>query len=63
MIGLMYTKTEPIQSNGYDCGLWILAQMAAVLRGFDVTALQENDMPTFRRYLRVLVARIPVPGG
>jgi len=36
--------------------------MAAILRGFDVTGLHENDMPMFRNYLRVLIAHIPVPG-
>jgi len=56
-----YTKTEPIQSNGHDCGLWVLAQMAAILRGFDITGLHENNMPMFRYYLQVLIARIPVP--
>jgi len=55
-------KTEPIQSNNYDCGLWVLAQTAAVLRGFDVTGLHEDDMPMFHHYLRVLIAHIAVPG-
>jgi len=54
-------KTECIQSNDHDCGLWVLAQMAAVLRGFDISGLHECDMSTFRYYLRVLIAHIPVP--
>ncbi|KIK10825.1 hypothetical protein PISMIDRAFT_20060 [Pisolithus microcarpus 441] len=29
--------TEPVQSNNHDCGLWVLAQTAAALRGFDLT--------------------------
>ncbi|KIM60111.1 hypothetical protein SCLCIDRAFT_125014 [Scleroderma citrinum Foug A] len=55
-------KTEPVQSNHYDCGIWVLAQMTAVLRGFDITGLHESDMFMFRHYLRVLIACIPVPG-
>lgn len=55
-------KTEPVQSNHYDCGIWVLAQMTAVLRGFDITGLHESDMIMFRHYLRVLIACIPVPG-
>lgn len=52
--------TEPVQSNNYDCGLWVLAQMTAVLRGFEITGLYENDMPAFRHYLHVLIAHIPI---
>ncbi|KIJ57551.1 hypothetical protein HYDPIDRAFT_104107, partial [Hydnomerulius pinastri MD-312] len=48
------------QTNGFDCGLWVLAQIAAVLRGFDITGLQEGDMASFRQYLRIQVLRIPV---
>jgi len=36
--------------------------MAAVLRGFHVTGLRENDMSTFQYYLHDLIAGIPVPG-
>ncbi|KIJ58397.1 hypothetical protein HYDPIDRAFT_34233 [Hydnomerulius pinastri MD-312] len=50
----------PIQTNGIDCGLWVLAQLAALLRGYDITGLQEIDMAAFRQYLRLLVLRIPV---
>jgi len=55
-------KTEPIQSNNYDCGLWVVAQTAAVLRGFDVTGLHKDDMSMFCHYLQVLIAHIAVPG-
>lgn len=53
--------THPVQSNDYDCGLWCLAQIAAILRGFDFTGLCEQDMPAFRHYLHELIVRIPVP--
>ncbi|KAF8425356.1 hypothetical protein L210DRAFT_3653217 [Boletus edulis BED1] len=43
--------TEPLQTNGYDCGVWVLAAIAATIRGFDVTGLRERDMPSFRHYL------------
>ncbi|KIK11372.1 hypothetical protein PISMIDRAFT_122801 [Pisolithus microcarpus 441] len=54
-------KTEPLQSNDYNCGLWCLAQMAAVLRGFDLTGLCEWDMLAFHCYLHELITHIPVP--
>jgi len=51
-----------MQTNGYDCGLWVLAQVAAVLRGYDITNLREEDMGGFRQYLQSLILSIPVPG-
>ena len=61
-LSYVYTKTEPIQSNGHDCGLWVLVQMMAILRGFDVTGLHENNMSMFCYYLRDLISRIPASG-
>jgi len=54
-------QLEPLQSNGYDCGLWVLAQIAAVLRGYDITNLCEGDMRGFRHYLQSVILSIPVP--
>ncbi|KIK11678.1 hypothetical protein PISMIDRAFT_19325 [Pisolithus microcarpus 441] len=48
-----------IQTNGYDCGLWVLAQIAAVLRGCEITGLREEDMIMFRKFLYIQVLRIP----
>ena len=48
-------QVEPIQTNNHDCGLWVLATIAAVLRGFDVTGLAERHMLWFRGYLHHLV--------
>ncbi|KIM50843.1 hypothetical protein SCLCIDRAFT_144566, partial [Scleroderma citrinum Foug A] len=39
---------EPMQTNGYDCGLWVLAQVVAVLRGRDITNLREEDLGKFQ---------------
>ncbi|KIK14024.1 hypothetical protein PISMIDRAFT_43944, partial [Pisolithus microcarpus 441] len=35
---------EPRQTNGHDCSVWVLAQMAAVLRGYEVTGIEECDI-------------------
>ncbi|KAF8240872.1 hypothetical protein L208DRAFT_1420300 [Tricholoma matsutake] len=40
-----------IQTNRVDCGLWVLAAIAAVLRGYQVMALHEEDMVGFRELL------------
>ncbi|KIK14419.1 hypothetical protein PISMIDRAFT_117052, partial [Pisolithus microcarpus 441] len=47
------------QTNGYDCGLWVLAQIAAMLRGYKITGLREEDMIRFQRFLYMQVLCIP----
>ncbi|KAF8124776.1 hypothetical protein EV363DRAFT_1177524 [Boletus edulis] len=48
-------ELQPMQTNGYDCGVWVLAVIAAVLRGFDMTGLREKDIQSFRSYLHSMV--------
>ncbi|KAG1735673.1 uncharacterized protein EDB91DRAFT_1348200 [Suillus paluster] len=50
---------KPLQTNGYDCGVWILAAMIAVLCGRHITRLQEEEMSDLRYYLRARVLSIP----
>ncbi|KAG2125361.1 uncharacterized protein EDB93DRAFT_1244054 [Suillus bovinus] len=50
---------RPLITNGYDCGVWVLAMIAATLRGCHSTALKEDNMPAFCHYLRTLVLSIP----
>ncbi|KAG2156682.1 uncharacterized protein EDB93DRAFT_1238950 [Suillus bovinus] len=52
---------HPLQTNSYDCGLWVLAALAAVLRGAHTPGIYEKDMISFRHYVRTLVVRIPAP--
>ncbi|KIM67521.1 hypothetical protein SCLCIDRAFT_69683, partial [Scleroderma citrinum Foug A] len=53
-------QTECLQTNDYNCGLWVLANTAAVLQGHDATGLMEGDMLAFRYYLQSCVLLIPV---
>ncbi|KAF7967404.1 hypothetical protein HWV62_34409 [Athelia sp. TMB] len=46
------------QTNGYDCGLWILAVMDAVLMGYDTTSCKESDMTIFRRCILNLLLQL-----
>ncbi|KAG1796136.1 hypothetical protein EV424DRAFT_1547219 [Suillus variegatus] len=39
--------TDALQTNGFDCGVWMLAVIAATLHGYHCTALREGDMHTF----------------
>ncbi|KZP28678.1 hypothetical protein FIBSPDRAFT_994208 [Athelia psychrophila] len=50
---------EPAQTNGYDCGIWILAVVDAVLRGHDTTSCKEQDMVVFRQCLLNLMLQLP----
>ena len=52
-------SVNAVQSNSYDCGLWVLAGALAVLRGFDASGLAEDDMPWFRTLLTSLVMQMP----
>ena len=36
-------------TSSYSCGLWVLAVIAAVLRGCHMTSLVEDDMGDLRR--------------
>ena len=54
----MLLQLEPWQTNGHNCGVWVLAQMAAILRGYDITDVKENDITHFRHFLQVLIHRI-----
>ncbi|KAK1233976.1 hypothetical protein PQX77_002834 [Marasmius sp. AFHP31] len=49
-----------IQHNGYDCGVWVLWVMAAVIRGYEYAMIKEKDIHRFRKYLANLVRSIPV---
>ena len=48
-----------LQNNGYDCGVWVLAAMIAVLHGRHVMGVHEVDIGNLRHYLSVLVLSIP----
>jgi hypothetical protein len=54
LILIFYQKTA-VQTNGYDCGIWVLAMIAATLHGCHCTGLKEDHMSAFRRYLHTLV--------
>ncbi|KII84489.1 hypothetical protein PLICRDRAFT_117716 [Plicaturopsis crispa FD-325 SS-3] len=47
------------QTNGYDCGLWVLASMVSIFRGYHVTGLREADMAWFRAYLLSSIIALP----
>jgi Ulp1 family protease len=51
---------DRLQTNGYDCGVWVLASVAAVLRGFDVTGFSEPDIPWFRQFIMYHILSLPV---
>ncbi|OJT12711.1 hypothetical protein TRAPUB_10739 [Trametes pubescens] len=52
---------EPVQKNGYDCGVWVLACIAAILRGFHVVFLTSEQITEFRMRLFALVLTLTEP--
>ncbi|KAJ6505166.1 hypothetical protein C8R45DRAFT_817754 [Mycena sanguinolenta] len=50
---------EPRQSNGYDCGVWVVCMIGAILRGHADVALSEGDMGSARRILGDLILTLP----
>ncbi|KAK1233221.1 hypothetical protein PQX77_003630 [Marasmius sp. AFHP31] len=53
-------QTNRIQHNGYDCGVWVLWMIAAIIRGFDYAFIEEKHIAHFRKYLSNIVRTIPV---
>ncbi|TFK57975.1 cysteine proteinase, partial [Pluteus cervinus] len=51
--------TRPLQHNDYDCGVWVLAFVASVLRGFDHTGITEAGLSRLRYYLYCHVLQLP----
>ncbi|KAI6031038.1 hypothetical protein EDC04DRAFT_2868959 [Pisolithus marmoratus] len=59
-VSLDKVALEPSQTNSHDCGVWVLVQMAAILRGYEVTGIREHDINHFRHFLYVLIHRVAV---
>ena len=39
---------DAVQKDAFSCGLWVLASIAAVLRGCHITGLTGGEIETFR---------------
>ncbi|RDB15037.1 Ubiquitin-like-specific protease ESD4 [Hypsizygus marmoreus] len=51
---------QPCQTNGYDCGLWVLATIAAVLRGYHATGCSEAQMESLRQLIYQHIIGLPL---
>ncbi|KAI1790619.1 hypothetical protein LXA43DRAFT_882467 [Ganoderma leucocontextum] len=47
--------TEPLQRNSWDCGVWVLACIAGILRGYTSVALTAEGIAEFRQRLVALI--------
>ncbi|KAJ7575069.1 hypothetical protein C8J56DRAFT_1063965 [Mycena floridula] len=53
-------SSSKLQTNGYDCGVWVLAMIFAVLRGAErMGGLQERDMKEIRRSVLKAICSLP----
>ncbi|KAJ7139121.1 hypothetical protein C8R44DRAFT_827907 [Mycena epipterygia] len=53
------SKRDHRQSNGYDCGLWVLCMMGAILRGYATTGVSELQMGRVRKLLTDHILGLP----
>lgn len=50
----------PQQTNGFDCGVWVIANIAAVFLGFSVTGIQEHEISLVRTSLLCMLLALQV---
>ncbi|KAJ7841963.1 hypothetical protein B0H13DRAFT_2205233 [Mycena leptocephala] len=55
----LFQPGQPRQTNGYDCGVWVLSTMVAFMRGYCSTGLSEQDMGDVRRCLTDHMLTLP----
>ncbi|KAJ6494212.1 hypothetical protein C8R45DRAFT_824346 [Mycena sanguinolenta] len=55
----LFRVGRPLQSNGHDCGVWVLMTMASMLRGYARTGVTEAHMGVIRRLLTDYVLTLP----
>ncbi|KAJ7660339.1 hypothetical protein DFH06DRAFT_989269 [Mycena polygramma] len=55
----LFNPGQPLQSNGHDCGLWVLCLMAAILRGSQFTGVEEGQMCRVRQIFADHVLTLP----
>ncbi|KAJ6542921.1 hypothetical protein B0H19DRAFT_1076947 [Mycena capillaripes] len=48
------------QTNGYDCGLWVICTLVAVMRGFSGAEVYERDMASARSLLADHICTLPI---
>ncbi|KAF7337089.1 ULP-PROTEASE domain-containing protein [Mycena venus] len=56
----MFEVNRGYQTNGHDCGLWVLCTLAAVMRGFTGAEVYEADMPAVRKLFADLIRTLPI---
>ena len=58
LIVLLQSPEKPLQTNGVDCGVWSLAFVAALIRGYESVSISEDNIAKFRaRLLNVLLTK------
>ncbi|KAJ7050064.1 hypothetical protein C8F01DRAFT_1068234 [Mycena amicta] len=56
----LFDQASPQQSNGHDCGVWVICMIAAIARGFSGTEISEADIPHIRKLLGELIRTFPL---
>ncbi|KAI0676695.1 hypothetical protein C8Q78DRAFT_960079 [Trametes maxima] len=53
--------SKALQHNGWDCGVWILACIGAILRGYHTVELSQEGIAEYRSRLAALVYTMTTP--
>ncbi|KAF7363061.1 hypothetical protein MVEN_00658300 [Mycena venus] len=56
----MFEPGRAVQMNGYNCGLWVLCTLVAVIRGFDGAEIYETDIRAVRGLLADHIYTLPI---
>lgn len=51
-------QLQAVQTNGYDCGMWILAMILSVLQGYNSTSMVEADIEVLRTCISHLILQL-----
>ncbi|KAF7977559.1 hypothetical protein HWV62_3356 [Athelia sp. TMB] len=49
---------QAVQTNGYDCGVWVLAVILSVLQGYSTSSMREKHIEPLRRCILNLVLQL-----
>ncbi|KAJ7841922.1 hypothetical protein B0H14DRAFT_2359849 [Mycena olivaceomarginata] len=55
----LFDERRPLQTNDYDCGVWVLSAILSVLRGFHTSNISEALIPSMRRLLTDHILGLP----
>lgn len=53
-------QVRAVQTNGYDCGMWVLAVILSVLQGHETTSMGESHIEALRSCILHLILQLEI---